>query len=83
MRDDEVETWAVAAQVVRAHAVRCIALGRKNYLFVDSGTGGDRVASIYTIVQTAKLKSVNPETYLCDTLAKIVEFTPWSTLPQT
>jgi transposase len=35
--------------------MRGIALGRKNFLFAGSDTGGDRAASIYTIVQTAKL----------------------------
>ena len=68
--------------------MRVIALGRKNFLFAGSDTGGDRAASIYTIVQTAKLNGFNPETYLRDTLAKIAEghpisrineLTPWAT----
>ena len=53
-----------------------MALGRKNYLFAGSDTGGERAASIYTIVQTAKLNGVNPEAYLRDTLAKIAEGYP-------
>jgi transposase len=53
-----------------------MALGRKNYLFAGSDTGGDRAASMYTIVQTAKLTQVNPEAYLRDTLAKIAEGHP-------
>ena len=48
-------------------------LGRKNFLFAGSDTGGDRAAVVYTIVQTAKLNGVNPETYLTDTLTKIAE----------
>jgi type II secretory pathway component PulL len=28
---------------------------------------------MYTILQTAKLNGVNPEAYLCDTLARIAE----------
>jgi hypothetical protein len=55
---------------IAENAMRGIALGRKNYLFAGSDTG-DRAASIYPIVQTAKLNGVNPETYLRDTLAKI------------
>jgi len=58
---------------IAENAMRCIALGRKNYLFSGSDTGGDRAAAIYTIIQTAKLNDVNPATYLCDTLAKIAE----------
>jgi hypothetical protein len=61
---------------IAENAMRCIALGRKNYLFAGSDTGGDRAASIYTIVQTAKLNNVNPEAYLRDTLAKIADGHP-------
>jgi transposase len=56
--------------------MRCIALGRKNYLFAGSDTGGDRAAAMYTIVQTAKLNELNPETYLRNRLAKIAEGHP-------
>jgi transposase len=75
---------------IAENAMRCIALGRKNFLFAGSDTGGDRAASIYTIVQTAKLNDVNPETYLRDTLTKIAEghpinkidaLMPWKTVP--
>ena len=63
---------------IAENAMRAIALGRKNYLFAGSDTGGDRAASMYTIMQTAKLNGVNPETYLKDTLAKIAEGHPIS-----
>jgi DNA invertase Pin-like site-specific DNA recombinase len=35
-------------------------LGRKNYLFCGSDTGGQRAACFYTIIETAKLNGVNP-----------------------
>jgi len=53
------------------NGMRAIALGRKNYLFAGSDSGGERAASIYTIVQTAKLNDLNPEAYLRDVLARI------------
>jgi hypothetical protein len=53
-----------------------MALGRKNFLFAGSDAGGDRAASIYTIVQTAKLNGLNPEAYLRDTLANIADGHP-------
>ena len=68
-------------------AMRGIALGRKNYLFAGSDAGGDRAAAMYTIMQTAKLNDLNPETYLRDSIAKIAdghpinrigELMPWS-----
>src|ERR1700689_3975488 len=62
--------------------VRHYTLGRNNYLFAGSDVGGDRAASMYTIVQTAKLNGVNPEAYLRDTLAKIAEGHPISRLDE-
>jgi hypothetical protein len=61
---------------IAENSIRCLTLGRKNYLFAGSDTGGDRAAAIYTIVQTAKLNGVNPEAYLRDTLASIAEGHP-------
>ena len=67
---------------IAENAMRGIALGRKNYLFAGADTGGDRAASMYTIVQTAKLNDVNPEAYLRDTLAKIAEGHPISRIDE-
>jgi len=63
---------------IAENAMRGIALGRKNFLFAGSDAGGDRAASLYTIVQTAKLNGMNPEAYLRDTLTKIAEGHPIS-----
>src|ERR1700756_2074076 len=46
---------------VAENAMRGIALGRKNYLFCGSDSGGERAASIYTLVTSAKLNGPNPE----------------------
>ena len=56
---------------IAENAMRGIALGRKNYLFAVSDTGGERAAAMYSILQTAKLNELNPETYLRDTLDRI------------
>jgi hypothetical protein len=50
-------------------AIRPLALGRKNYLFAGSDDGGRRAAAIYTLIETAKMNSVDPEAYLRDVLA--------------
>lgn len=39
-------------------AMRAIALGRKNYLFVQSPAGGRAAAVAYTLIETAKLNRV-------------------------
>lgn len=44
--------------------IRPIALGRKNYLFAGSDSGGERAAAIYSLVGTAKMHGLDPEAYL-------------------
>ena len=48
-----------------------MALGRKNYLFVSSEAGGKAAAIAYTLIETAKLNAIDPQTWLADTLARI------------
>jgi transposase len=70
-------------------AMRAIALGRKNYLFVGSASGGKAAAIAYTLIETAKLNDVDPQVWLADTLARIPDYKitkldellPWRTRP--
>ncbi len=55
-------------------AMRAIALGRKNYLFVGSPAGGRAAAVAYTLIETAKLNGVDPQTWLADTIARIPDY---------
>ena len=67
--------------------MRSVAIGRKNYLFVESQTGGRAAAIACTLVETAKLKGIDPQTSLADTLARIPDYKinrvddllPWKT----
>jgi hypothetical protein len=59
-----------------------IALGRRNWLFTGSHSGGKRAAAIYSILQTAKLNGVNPQAYLTDTLSKIAAGHPISRISE-
>ena len=52
-------------------AMRSIAIGRKNYLFVGSQGGGKAAAIAYTLIETAKLNGIDPQAWLTDTLARI------------
>ncbi len=61
---------------IAENAMRAIAVGRKNYLFAGSDSGGERAALLYTIVQTAKLNALNPEAYLKDILTRIADGHP-------
>ena len=70
-------------------ALRAVALGRKNYLFAGSDTGGERAAAIYSLIGTAKLNDCDPETYLRTVLSRIAdhpvnriqELLPWKLEP--
>jgi len=67
-------------------ALRCVAVGRKNWTFAGSDRGGCRAAAIYTLVETAKLNDIDPQAWLADVLARlpdhpvnrIDELLPWN-----
>jgi transposase len=55
-------------------AMRSVAIGRKNYLFVGSPAGGKAAAIAYTLIETAKLNGVDPQAWLADILARIPDY---------
>jgi hypothetical protein len=69
--------------------LRCVAIGRKNYLFAGSDAGGRRAAALYSLIESAKINSLNPQHYLADVLARIAdhparriaELLPWDWQP--
>jgi transposase len=70
-------------------ALRAVAIGRKNYLFAGSDTGGERAAAIYSLIGSAKLNGIDPEAYLSSVLRRIAdhpinrigELLPWNMFP--
>jgi transposase len=80
-RDGRLEMSNNAAE----RAIRPLVLGRKNYLFAGSDSGGVRAAKMYTIIESAKLNGLDPEAYLRDIFARIAshpinridELLPW------
>lgn len=67
-------------------ALRCVAVGRRNYLFAGSDAGGERAAAIYSLIGTAKLNGIDPEAYLRYVIThisehrinKVAELLPWN-----
>lgn len=71
-------------------AIRPVALGRKNHLFAGSDGGGERWATICSLVETAKLNGVEPFAYLAAVLRQMAaghpknrldELLPWNWQP--
>ena len=68
------------------NAIRPVALGRKNWLFAGSDSGGERAALLYTLIRSAKLNNLEPEAYLRDVIAcigahpinRLHELLPWN-----
>jgi hypothetical protein len=69
--------------------LRAVTLGRKNYLFAGSDAGGERAAILYSLIGSAKLNGLDPESYLRDVLTRIAdhpirrieELLPWNLTP--
>jgi hypothetical protein len=82
VNDGRIEMDNSAAE----RAIRGVALGRSNYLFMGSDEGGHRAASLYSLLETAKLNGVNPQAYLHEVLQRIAdhpinrieELLPWN-----
>jgi transposase len=70
--------------------LRGIALGRKSWLFCGSDRGGQRAAAMYSLIVTAKMNGIDPQTWLADVLSRIAahpahrldELLPWNWTPR-
>jgi hypothetical protein len=63
-------------------AIRPLALNRKNALFAGSDGGGEHWAIHATLIETCKLNGVDPEAYLADIFARLVEGHPINRLDE-
>jgi transposase len=52
-------------------ALRRVALGRKNFLFVNDVDAGTNIAGLYTLIATCESRGVNPFAYLADVLLRV------------
>ena len=73
-------------QQAAENQIRPLALGRKNWLFAGSDSGGVRAAAFYTLIRTAMVNNIEPEAWLTDVIARIgahpinrlAELLPWN-----
>jgi transposase len=67
-------------------ALRCVAIGRRNFMFAGSDAGGERAAAMYSLLGSAKLNGLNPEAFMREVLTRIAdhpisrihELLPWN-----
>ncbi len=71
---------------IAENALRCVSLGRKNYLFAGSDSGGERAAAMYSLIGSCKINGIDPRAYLIYVLTHIAdhpinridELLPWN-----
>ncbi len=59
---------------VAERAIRPLAIGRKNWMFVGSENGGQASATILSLIQTCRNLGINPQEYLEDVLRRIMGY---------
>lgn len=72
--------------LIAERALRGVAIGRRNYLFVGADFGGERAAAMYSLIGTALLNGIHPEAHLAYVLERIAdhpanridELLPWN-----
>ncbi|CUH81899.1 MULTISPECIES: IS66 family transposase [Tropicibacter] len=71
-------------------AMRPIGIGRRNWLFAGSDSGGETLARAMTLIETAKMSELDPQAWLADVLDRIHdhkinrldELLPWNWQPR-
>jgi len=71
---------------IAERSIRGMGVGRRNFLFFGSDSGGERAAIIYSLVESCKLNNIDPQRYLHYVLERIAdhpinridELLPWN-----
>jgi len=62
---------AEISNALAENALRCVSLGRKNFLFAGSNEGGKRLALFYSLLASCKKQQVNPWEYMKNILERM------------
>jgi len=60
--------------LIAERALRGVALGRRNFMFADSDSGGERAATMYSLIGSARLNGLDPEAYLHYVIERIADY---------
>ncbi|MGD7196133.1 IS66 family transposase [Ralstonia pseudosolanacearum] len=72
--------------LIAERALRGVALGRRNFMFAGSDSGGERAAAMYSLIGSARLNGLDPEAYLHYVIERVAdhpvnrvdELLPWN-----
>jgi transposase len=75
---------------IAENALRGCCLGRRNYLFLGSDSGGELAAAMYSLIGSARMNGIDPEaylryvfTYIADhPVNRVDELLPWNVADQ-
>lgn len=59
--------------LIAERSIRGMGIGRRNFLFFGSDSGGERAAIIYSLVESCKLNHIDPQRYLQYVLERIAD----------
>ena len=83
------ETGFAIDNNVAERSMRPVGVGRKNWLFAGSDTGGETLARAMMLIESEKMSGLDPQAYLADVLDRIHdhmsnrldELLPWNWKP--
>ena len=59
--------------LIAERSIRGMGIGRRNFLFFGSDSGGERAAIIYALIETCKLNNIDPHSYLQYVIERIAD----------
>ena len=74
LKNYTLDPWAHIDNNVCERAVRPLAIGRKNWLFLGNHDGGEAAAITLSLIQTCRILNINPRVYLEDVMKKLMGF---------
>lgn len=72
LKNYTTDPWARIDNNVAEKAIRPLAIGRKNWMFVGSEEGGIAAGVFFSLVQTCRAHKINPWEYFDDILRRIM-----------
>ena len=57
------------------NAIRPIAVGKKDWLFIGEAEAGERSAIFFTLIEACRSRGIDPQTYLREVLTRLPTMT--------